>query len=271
LAEGEDLSGRIRWLGLANYQEALGDSLMRKALWNTAYYSFIAVPLGLLVALMLAVLLNQKLKGISFFRTVFYMPHVIGGVATIMMWMWVFNPEFGLLNELLRTCVRPLMSLGLVDPAWRGPGWIYSETWAKPGVILMSLWGTGGAMLIFLAALQSVPDQLYEAARIDGASRFRQFLHVSVPQITPAIFFNLVMGVIHSFQVFNEAYIMTAGEGGQNNALLFYVLYLYNNAFRDFRMGYASALAWILFLILLGFTLLIVRSARAWVYYAGEK
>ena len=195
---------------------------------------------------------------------------VIGGVATIMMWIWVFNPDYGLLNGLLRGGCDLLAALGIgAARAWELPKWIFSERWAKPSLILMSLWGAGGAMLIFLAALQNVPEQLYEAARIDGANRLQQFLHVTVPQISPAIFFNLVMGVIGSFQVFNQAYIMTSG--GPARSTLFYVLYLYQKAFEDFEMGYASALAWVLFVIILAFTMMIVRSSALWVYYEGEE
>ena len=294
---------QLKWVGAANYEEACADPDVRTALWNTFVYSFLAVPLGLVTSLFLAVLLNQKLKGITFFRTVFYMPHVIGGVATIMMWMWVFNPDFGLLNSFLRGCSGVISSigwslgswlgglhsgwewldsalaacagacneLGRWASAWEPPAWLYSARWSKPALIIMSLWGAGGSMLIFLAALQNVPEQLYEAAKIDGAGRWSQFAHVTLPQISPAIFFNLVMGIIGSFQVFNEAYIMTNGDGGPSKSLLFYVLHLYNMAFRDFRMGYASALAWILFCIILVFTLLVIRSSRAWVYYEGEK
>ena len=261
--------GDIRWVGAGNYLRALDDENVRIALGNTIFYSFLAVPLGLGLALLLAILLNQKLAGISVFRTIFYLPHVIGGVATIMMWTWVFNPDFGLLNAFLRGGADLLAQAGLVNPGWKPPEWLYDPKWSKPSLIIMSLWGTGGAMLIFLAALQNVPDQLYEAARIDGAGRMAQFRHVTVPQISPAIFFNLVMGVIGSFQVFNEAYIMTAG--GPNRSTLFYVLYLYNKAFQDFEMGYASALAWVLFVIILALTLLVLRSSRLWVYYEGER
>jgi multiple sugar transport system permease protein len=261
----------IHYVGLENYRGVLHDDLARIALFNTAYYSFLAVPLGLCVSLMLALLLNQKLRGIAAFRTIYYMPHIIGGVATIMMWMWVFQPDYGLLNLLLRGGAGLFHWTGLIPAGWQPPTWLNDSRWSKPALIIMSLWGTGGGMLIFLAALQNVPDHLYEAARIDGAGRLRQFWHVTVPQITPAIFFNLVMGVIGSFQVFNEAFVLTGGEGGPDNSTLFYVLYLYRKAFQDFRMGYASALAWVLFVIILGFTLIILRSSRVWVYYEGER
>ena len=259
----------IRWVGLGNYAEACRDPDVLTALWNTAFYSFLSVPLVLMVALGLAMLLNQELRGIALFRTIFYMPSVIGGVATIMMWTWVFNPDYGLLNGALRWVLGVLGSVGV--PGLAGaelPRWLMDDQWAKPSLILMHLWGAGGAMLIFLAALQNVPDSLYEAADLDGAGRWRKFVHITVPQISPAIFFNLIMGMIGSFQVFAQAFLMT--NGGPNKATLFYVLYLYNKAFQDFELGYASALAWILFVIIMFFTLLVVRSSKMWVYYEGE-
>ncbi len=254
---------QIQFVGLDNYRRAYSDPDVAKALYNTAYYSFLSVPLGLCVSLGLAMLLNQPLKGVAFFRTIFYMPSVIGGVATIMMWLWVFNPDYGLLNAALRGGLR-IVGMGDVDL----PKWIFEERWAKPSLILMSVWGAGASMLIFLAALQNVPQELYEAAQLDGAGAWYRFLHVTVPQISPAIFFNLIMGIIGSFQVFTQAFLMT--NGGPNKATLFYVLYLYNKAFQDFEIGYASALAWILFLIIMAFTLLVIRSSKMWVYYEGD-
>lgn len=259
----------IRWVGFGNYTRAVGDPDVHIALVNTAYYSFVSVPLSLVVALGLAVLLNQKIRGLALFRTIFYMPSVIGGVATIMMWLWVFNPDYGLLNGALRRGCHLLATLGIESArSWELPTWLMSDRWAMPSLILMNLWGAGASMLIFLAALQNVPDSLYEAADLDGAGRWRKFLHITVPQISPAIFFNLVMGIIGSFQVFTQSFLMTGG--GPNKATLFYVLYLYNKAFQDFEIGYASALAWVLFVIILFFTLLVLRSSKLWVYYEGE-
>ena len=263
---------QIKWVGFDNYTKAFKDENFWIALKNTFYYSFISVPLTLTSALILAVMLNQKLKGISFFRTVFYMPHVIGGVATLMMWIWVFKPEFGLLSAFLRWCVEGPKATGLASAEWRPqlPGWLYDPDWSKPSLIVIAAWQCGQAMLLFLAALQNVPDHLYEAARIDGAGKVQQFWYVTVPQISPVIFFNLVMGIIASFQVFNQAYIVSNGLGGPSKSLLFYILYLYNKAFRDYEMGYASAMAWILFVIVLVFTMIILRSSKMWVYYEGE-
>lgn len=264
---------QIHWVGFENYTNALrldeqGDDLVYTALWNTLVFSFVSVPLGLTVALALAVLLNQSLRGIALFRTVFYMPHVIGGIATIMMWLFVFNPDAGLMNMVIRPFYDLLISIGILNQGASPPAWIYDSAWSKPSLIIMAVWGVGGAMLIFLAGLQNVPDQLYEAADIDGAGRWGKFRNVTVPQLTPTIFFNLVMGVIGSFQVFNEAYIMT--KGGPDNSTLFFVLYLYRQAFEQFNLGYASALAWILFVIIMAFTLIILRSSKVWVYYEGD-
>lgn len=255
-----------QWVGWDNYREILlEDPLVYTSLWNTAYYVLFSVPLGVLLSLFLALLLNQKIAGISLFRTIFFLPSVTNMVAVSILWMWVFNPEFGLLN-------RGLAMLGI-----SGPLWLQSETWAKPALILMSLWGVGGGMIITLAALQSIPAELYEAAELDGARSWRKLIHITLPLISPALFFNLIMNIIGSFQVFTQAFVMTASasegsEGGPNNATLFFVLYLYKKAFQQFKMGYASALAWILFLIILVFTAVQFGLSRRWVYYeSGER
>jgi len=261
----------IRWAGLDNYREIFRDEdeVFWISLWNTFYYSFISVPCGLTVSLALAMLLNARLRGISVFRTLYYLPNVVAGVATMVMWVWVFNPDFGLVNTYLRDFYGLLARLGIEGATrWPVPAWLHSELWSKPALIVMALWGAGGAMLIFLAALQNVPDHLYEAARIDGAGRLAQFWHVTVPHLTPAVFFNLVMGIIGSFQVFTQAYVMTGG--GPSKSTLFYVLHLYVKGFEDFEFGLASALAWILFVIIMVFTLLVLRSSRLWVYYEAD-
>jgi multiple sugar transport system permease protein len=241
----------------------------------------ISVPLGICVSILLASLLNTKLRGISFFRTVYYIPHVVAGVATIMMWSWIFNPDFGGLNVILQKAgivtfghwiigVVPGLE-GFMDRnhiSWP-PLWFAEAFWAKPGLIIMSMWGAGGGMLIYLAALSGIPGHLYEAASIDGAGRLRQFFVITIPMLTPTIFFHVIMSIIGSFQVFAQAYLMT--DGGPDNATLFYVLYLFRKAFQHFEMGYASALAWVLFAIIMAFTLMVIRSSRLWVYYEGEK
>jgi multiple sugar transport system permease protein len=252
------------WVGLENYARILReDDLFTTSLWNTLYYVAFSVPLGISVALALALLLNRPMRGIGVFRTLFFLPSVTNIVAVSVLWVWVFNPEFGLLNSLLRI-------VG-VD----GILWLQSEQWAKPAFVVMSLWGVGGSVIIFLAALQGIPRELYEAASLDGAGSVRRFVHITIPMISPALFFSLVIGIIGSFQVFAQAYVMTGSaqpgsEGGPNNATLFIVLYLYKKAFQEFRMGYAAALAWILFFIILVFTILQTRLSRRWVYYEAD-
>lgn len=245
------------FVGLNNYvQMFTADPNYLQSLRVTAIWVFAGVPLRLIAALVFAVMLNQRIAGIGVFRTVFYLPSVVSGVAVALLWMWVLQPQFGLLNYFLRM-------VGL-----EGPQWLSSPTWALPGFIVMSLWSTGATMIIFLAGLQGIPVDLYEAASIDGAGRLRQFTAITVPMITPVILFNLVIQIISSFQVFTQAFIMT--NGGPANATLFYVLLLYRVAFQYNQMGYASAMAWILFLIVLALTLLVFRSSEHWVHYEGS-
>lgn len=261
------------FVGFDNYIKALtADPLVWHSLRKTFLYAFIAVPLTLAGSLGLALLLNQRLRGIGVFRTVFYLPNVVGGVATAVMWTYIFNPVFGPINGLLRAFNRavdgtPFALLQLPDPRW-----LQDPDWAMPALILMMLWGTGGAgMLVFLAGLQGVPRDLYEAADLDGAGRLRKFWSITLPMLTPTIYFNLVLGLIGGLQVFMQAYILVGREGGPGRQLLFYVLYLYNRAFIEYDFGYAAALAWILFAIILAFTLLVIRSSAFWVYYEGDR
>lgn len=263
----------MKIIGLGNFVTALTkDKNVPLALWNTFTYAIFAVPLGLATSLGLAMLLNQKVRGITLFRTVFYVPSIVGGVATSILWIYIFNPLSGPLNSFLRSLNHLLdyagvmAGLRLPEPMWLG-----DPHWMKPAIIIMYLWGAGGAgMLIFLAGLQGVPDQLYEVAELDGAGRFRKFWNVTLPMITPTIFFNLVMGIIGALQVFMQAYVLTQGNGGPDGALMFYVLYLYQKAFVEYDMGYASALAWILFVIILLLTLLVMKSSKLWLYYEGD-
>jgi len=269
----------MNFIGPDNYVRAFstdpvtGDPLVLKALYNTFYYAFFAVPLGISLSLGLALLLNQKIRGITVFRTTFYLPSIVAGVATVILWTYIFNAQFGPLNAFLRAANRffdATVVLAFINlPV---PKWLADPHWSKPAMIIMALWGAGGAaMLIFLAGLQGVPDQLYEVAELDGAGRFRKFWNITLPMLTPTIYFNLIMGIIGALKVFMQAYVMTDGKGGVDKSLLFYVLHLYNKAFVEFEMGYASALAWILFLIILAFTLLVIRSSAVWVYYEGER
>ena len=242
--------------GLANYLYAFKDPLFLKSLVNTAYFSVGSVPVELVFGLLVALLMNNNLKGISLFRSIYYLPAVMSGVAVILLWRWVFDPKFGMLNQMLRL-------FGI-----RGPTWIYSPQWVIPAFIVMTLWGVGGYMILYLAGLQGVPTELYEAANIDGAGRIRRLFNITIPMISPVIFFNLVIGVIGSFQVFTSSFIMT--NGGPNNASLFYVLYLYRQAFQYFNAGYGSALAWILFLIIILLTAFVFRGSALCVYYEGS-
>ena len=243
------------YIGLENYQAMLSDELFFKSLKVTTVYTVWSVPLGLLGGLLIALLMNQNLKGITVFRTIYYLPSVIAGVAVALLWQWVFNPNYGLINGML--------SLVGIE----GPKWIYTEDWVVPAYVIMSLWGVGASMIIYLAALQSVPTELYEAAALDGAGALRRLLSITLPLISPVIFFNLIIGIINSFQIFTSVYIMT--QGGPNNGSLFFVLYIYRHAFEYFNTGYASALAWVLFIVIMLFTLFIFRSSKAWVYYEG--
>lgn len=243
-----------KWIGLGNYRSLFfEDKLFWTSLYNTAYYTVLAVPLTLIVALGYALLLNQKVWGMPFFRTAFYLPSITPAVANAVLWMWIFNPRFGLMNLLLTSLGLPRV-LWLADPVW-----------SKPSLIIMHLWSLGGPMVIYLAGLQGIPPELYEAAMIDGAGVWPKFRHITIPMLSPVIFFNLIMQTIASFQVFTAAYIMTAG--GPLDSTRFYVLYLFNRAFGYFQMGYASAMAWILFLIVLVVTALNFRVIGPRVYY----
>jgi len=245
-----------RWIGLANYERMFGDDLFYHALSVTARYTAFSVPLGIAVALGLAVLLNQKIIALGLFRTIFYLPSIISGVAVAIVFAWLFNFKFGVLNYLLSL-------VGVTGPNWMG-----SPRWALWAFILMSVWSAGSNVVIFLAALQGVPKALYEAAEIDGASGWHRFWNITLPMISPAILFVAIIGIIGSFQTFTQAYIMTGG--GPANSTLFYLLYLYKNAFNWFEMGYASALAWVLFLVIIVCTILLLRTSARWVYYEGD-
>lgn len=246
------------WVGLENYAELLGqDKLFWVSLYNTAYMVFIGVPFHILLAILLALMLNLPLRGVAVYRTIFYLPTIVPVVATSVLWMWVFNPEYGLINAAFEL-------IGV-----RGPGWLTDPTLAKPALILMGSWTIGGTLVIFLAGLQGVPQQLYEAAMIDGAGVWHRVRHVTLPMLSPVIFFNLIMGVIGGFQIFTQAFIMT--QGGPLDATLFYALYLYRNAFEYFKMPYASSMAWILFLVVSLATLTIFRTSSRFVYYEGEE
>ena len=245
------------YVGLTNYgQLFLEDELWTKALRNTGVYAFVSVPLHIVLALLIAMLLNQKVKALAVWRTIFYMPAVVQGVAVSLLWVWLFHPNYGPISGALR-------AVGIRNP----PLWIWSEEWAMPAMIIMSTWGIGSLMIIFLAGLQGVPQSLYDAARIDGAGIWNGFRHITVPMMTPTIFFSLLMGLIGAWQMFTQSFIMT--QGGPNNATLTAVLLIYRRAFQQFHFGYASGMAWVLFAIILILTLLTLKSSASWVYYEG--
>lgn len=247
------------WVGLENFKVMFTkDPLYWKSVWNTTYYTIFSVPLGLVVGLVLAMLLNQRSRGIGLYRTAYYLPGLMPAVASTLLWMLLLDPRLGLVNAVLRFFGLPPL------------GWLHSATWSKPGIILMSLWGgSGGAMLIFLAGLKEIPESLLEAAKIDGANAWQRFRHVTLPLLTPTIFFNLVMGIISSFQVFTTAFVAGSGSGGAGplNSLLMYMLLLYRYGFRYFNMGHASAMALVMFIVLVLITLALIRSSSYWVYY----
>ena len=256
-----------RFVGLANYQKMLADPLFWRSLSNTVYLTFLGIPLAVLTALAIALLLNTKnIRGIGLFRTIFYLPVVVPSVAAALLWMWLLNPQYGLVNQALAV-------VGI-----DGPAWFFDPDWSKNGIILLTVWAAGDVVIIYLGALQGVPQTLFEAAEVDGAGRWAKIRHVTIPMISPAILFNLVTGAIGAFQYFSQAYVISEGThvgsgavGGVQNSLLFYGLNLYNNAFRYFRMGYASALAWVLLIVILATTLVMLRLSRSRVYYEGER
>jgi multiple sugar transport system permease protein len=246
------------WIGLANYQKAFfGDDLFWPSLARTFEYSLVVVPVGLLGSLLLAVLLNHGIKGTNVFRTIFFMPSLTPAVALALAWTWLFHPTVGPIN----------LALGWVGI--QGPGWLTDESWALPSVIVISLWASmgGNAMLIFLAGLQGVPESLMDAAEMDGAGRWEKFRNITLPMISPTLFFNLILGVIGALKVFTLAFVAT--KGGPSYATWFIALHIYQQAFSYFRMGYGSALAWIFVVTLLIFTYVQLSLSRRWVYYAG--
>jgi len=251
-----DILHAPRITGLDNYRRMLtSEPLLPVALWNTAYM-FIAVPLTMAVSLAIALLLNTSIRLMPMWRTFFYLPAIVPAVAMSLLWVWLLNPQNGLIN----------LFLGLFGI--QGPSWLQSADWSKPGIIIMKIWAAGGGMIIWLAGLKSIPPSLYEAAEVDGASPWQQFWAITIPQLTPYIFFNLIMGLIGTFQIFTEAFVMT--QGGPVNSTLFYVYHLFNHAFRYGNMGYASAMAWMLFAIVLVLTIMQLRLARRWVHYEAD-
>ncbi|GHV14124.1 spermidine/putrescine ABC transporter permease [Spirochaetia bacterium] len=252
--------GRMgKFIGFLNYTDVFSDPLFKSASINTAYFSILGVPLQLILAFFLASLLNMKLKGIGVFRTIFYLPSVVAGISTVLLWSWIFNANYGLINYLLSI-------VGI-----KGPAWLTDPKWSIPAIVIMSLHGVGGQMLIFLAALQDIPKELYESADMDGAGPWKRLLNIKLPQVSPTIFFNLILGIIGAFQVFMQPYIFANlnANMGRNRGMYVYVQYLFDNAFRYYQAGYGSAIAWVLFVTTLILTLFIMKTSNRWVYYSG--
>lgn len=259
------------WVGLGNYTQLISDDLFWRALANTGYM-FIELPLSVALGIALAALLNERVKGIALYRLLFYVPAVVPAVATAMLWLWIFNPGFGLLNSALTVFHWPVLNLlPGASALGRGLDWLQDPALAKPSFILMDLWGVGGSMVIYLAALQGVPVHLREAALLDGANGWQRFRHVTMPAISPIVLFMAVTGVIGLFQYFTQAYIMTSPRGGPEYSTLFYSLYLYQNGFEFFNMGYACAMGWILFVLSLIATLIVFRSSARFLYYEEDR
>jgi multiple sugar transport system permease protein len=267
-----DVIHEAKFVGIENYANIIGfhnveggltanDPLFWKSLWNTLYIATIGVPLSLILGLAIAMLLNEETKAIRWYRLIYYLPAIVPVVAIAVLWQWIYRPQIGLLDMVFQ---------------WFGiamPNWLADPVWTKPALIILLLWGVGGNMVVWLAGLKAIPQQLYEAAEIDGAGWWQRFRRVTIPILTPYIFFNLIIGIINYFQIFTQAYLLGTSEytAGPLDSLLFYVYYIFNRAFLYFDMGYASALAWILFIIILALTLVQLKLAPKWVYYEGEK
>ena len=249
-----DMLSKPEWVGFENYKTLFfEDPLALHSLNITILFTLVSIPLNIVFGLALAMLLNTSIRGLAIFRTIYYLPAILSGVAVALMWRWIFSTEFGLLNALLSM-------IGI-----EGPAWLTDRIWVLPSFVIMRLWSVGGGMIIYLAGLQSIPTNLYEAANIDGANWWHRTRFITLPMLSPTIFFQLIVGFIFSMQIFTEAFIMT--NGGPADASLFYLLYLYRQAFQYFDMGYASALAWVLFVVILVLTIILFKTGKSWVYY----
>ncbi len=254
-----NITSKMNFIGFDNFVRMFTiDDLFWTSLWNTLYYVVFSVPLTTAGAILIAVLLNQKIFGMKVFRTIYYLPAILSGVAVYFLWMQLLSPSTGLVNTFL---------------GWfgiDGPAWLFDPEWTKPALILMKMWGVGGGMLLYLASLQGVSREMYEAADIEGATGLQKFFYITLPMISPIIFFDIITSTIGGFQIFQEAYVMTEnGSGAPANSLLFYNLHMWNNAFKIFDMGYASAMAWILFIIVMVLTVLNLKLGKRWVHYEG--
>jgi multiple sugar transport system permease protein len=257
-----DILRPARWIGWRNYENLLEDRVFWLALGNTLIMVFIALPIHLLFDLGMAFLLNTKIRGLAIYRTIFYIPSITPVVASAIVWMWLFNGEYGILNSIVE-------GLG-----FQRIGWLTNPDWAKPSLIFMGLWFGGNTILVYLAGLQEVPLHLLESAELDGANAWQKTVNITLPWISPIIFYTIIINIIGYFQYFAEAWVLTAQRdgrvGGPANSMLFYAMYLYQNAFQQFKMGYASAQAWVLFVIVLVVTGIIFLTSRRWVHYQAE-
>lgn len=255
-----NIVGDPSWVGFDNYIAIFTtDARFAKAVQVTVTYALFFLPLEVMAGIGLALVMNQKLRGIGIFRTMYYMPYVVPQVAVALVWVWLLNGRYGLVNTIL---------------GWAGidgPNWLQSPQWILPSLILISLWGVGGSAVIYLAGLQNIPATFYEAATVDGANRFQTFRKITLPLLTPTIFFQVVLGLIGVFQTFTPAFVAAGETGGPLQSGLFYMLYIYNRGFVDQRMGYASALAWILTAFIFTITVMVLRSSRYWVYYEADR
>jgi multiple sugar transport system permease protein len=248
-----------KWVGLENYRDMIQDRNFYQSIKVTLFYTMLAVPLYQVAGLLLALLLNQRVRGMYLFRTILFLPSVLSGVAVAALWVSLLNPDLGAVNQVLR-------SIGIDDP----PRWLASPSWAIPAVVLMGLWGVGGGAIIYLAGLQNIPPSLYAAARIDGAGTWQTFWQITFPLLTPTLLFTLLIGLIGAFQVFDTAFVLGGSRGGTRGSLLFYVLNIWNEGFRNGRFGYASALAWVLVVAAAVVIVLIFVTSSRWVYYESE-
>ena len=244
-----------KFVGLDNYRLLLDDDLFWKSLYNTFYFLGASISIGTLGSLGLALLLNQNLRGMSLYRVIFYLPTIVPLAAVSVIWIWILHPQYGVLNYALDRLGLPTV------------GWFSDPDWAMPGLVIVSLWGLGNAMVIYLAGLQDIPIELHEAAALDGASAWDRIRNITIPLLTPVILFNVIVGMINGFQYFVQPYVIT--QGGPADATLTYSLYLYQTAFQYFKAGYASAMAWVLFVIIMAMTLVLLRSSSRWVFYQG--
>ncbi len=245
-----------KFIGLANYRMMLfDDELFWKSLWVTIRFALCSVPMVLVIGVLLALLLNSNVRGIAAFRTIFYLPSIIPTVATTSIFMWILNPQVGMVNQILDL-------IGI-----KGPAWLSDPTWTPWSLVFMSVWGAGGSMVIYLAGLKDIPTYLYEAATLDGAGPIQKLKAVTLPMLSPVIFFNLVMGIIGTFQYFTQAFMISKGQGGPEDSTLFYALYMFQRSWKYMDMGYGSAMAWVLFVLIILITAVIFRSHTRWVHY----